>query len=203
MNTAKIAFFILISFISVEAQSFFKGSAIIGVNASQIDGDDLAGYHKYGLTAGVKVEFPLSPSFDLGLEFLYCQRGSRTALIYNIYSETYRFGLNYISMPLILKWNDWWVPEESYYKVNLHGGLANAYLISSDTEESPIPIDRDLNDYDLSLVLGGGFAFSKNWSISLRYSRSLTTLYELETFPGRERERLLGYFLTLRTEYTF
>lgn len=203
MKVVKVTFFILISFLSVQSQSFFKGSAIMGINASQIDGDDLAGYHKYGLSTGLKVEFPLSSVLDLGIEFMLNQTGSRTALINNVFEETYRFHLNYISLPLVVKWNDWWIADKEYYKFNIHGGIANSYLVSSDIEESPVLIDDELNNYNLAWLLGGGFSFTKAWTLSVRYTRSITPMYRKDFGAGLEPRRLLGYFLTLRTEYNF
>ena len=43
---------------NIDAQRF-KGSAVLGVNFAQIDGDDLIGYNKLGLTGGFKLEYPV------------------------------------------------------------------------------------------------------------------------------------------------
>ncbi len=203
MHRVKIVFFILLSFTSVHGQSFFKGSAVFGFTTSQIDGDELAGYHKYGITGGVKVEFPLSSTLDMGLEFLYEQRGSRTSIYNNIFEQTYKFHLDYISLPLVIKWSDWWIEDQGYYKFNLHAGVVNAYLVNFDIEESPVAITGTLNNYDLGFMIGGGFAFTKRWVVTLRYNRSILPLYMAEPIAGLEVRRLVGYFITLRSEFNF
>ncbi len=203
MNIAKIIFFSLCLVPIANSQSFFKGSFVLGVNASQIDGDNLAGYDKFGLSGGVRVEFPLSSVLDLGVEFLFSQRGSRSQIIKNRFTELSRIHLNYIELPLIVKWNDWWIEDEAYYKFNVHGGITNGYLVSYDTNDSPSPTTGEINNYDIGLLLGGGFSFTKKWTLTLRYTRSLNTLYTVTTASSGKVDGLIGYFVTLRGEYSF
>lgn len=203
MKIVKIIFFNLCFLSLASSQSFFKGSATLGVNVSQIDGDNLAGYDKFGFTGGVKVEFPLNAVLDLGIEFLFSQRGSRSQLIQNRFTELSRIHLNYVELPLVIKWSDWWIEKDSYYKFNLHGGISNGYLISSNTDESPTPINAEINNYDVGLLAGLGFAFTKKWGLTLRYTRSLNTLYTVNTGTTGQVKGLIGYFITLRSEYSF
>lgn len=203
MDIVKIIFFSVCLLPLANSQSFFKGSAVLGINASQIDGDNLAGYDKFGLSGGLKVEFPLSSVLDMGVEFLFSQRGSRSQIIKNRFVELARIHLNYIELPLLVKWNDWWIEDDSYYKVNLHGGISNGYLISSNTADSPAPSTGQINRYDIGLFFGGGFAFTKSWTLSLRYTRSLNTLYTVNTASTGQVRGLIGYFITLRGEYSF
>ncbi|GLR19233.1 porin family protein [Portibacter lacus] len=203
MNIAKIIFLSLSLSTFASGQSFFKGSVVFGANASQIDGDLLAGYHKIGLTGGVKVEFPVSSVLDLGIEFLYSQRGSRSQIIRNQFSPVSKININYIELPLILKWSDWWIEDEAYYKFNIHGGISNGYLISSDFEDSPVSSNGKINSYDIGFLLGTGFAFTKNWTLTLRYNRSINTLYTIDTATTGTVKGLIGYFITLRAEYSF
>ena len=205
MNITKII--ILVAFVycsstSVSAQSFFRGSIVAGLNAAQIDGDQLAGYHKFGFSAGAKVEFPLSSSFDMGIEFLLSQRGSRSRFVKGQFIEPQRIHLNYAAIPLVVKWNDWWIAEEEYYKFNIHSGFAFGRLISSNANFNPSSRGEIVtNDY--SVLIGAGFAFTKHWAIRLRFTRSLNTLYMQETSNQTLVKGLIGYFITLRSEYTF
>lgn len=203
MNITKIVFFSLWFTSFASAQSFFKGSAVLGLNVSQIDGDNLAGYDKFGLTGGVKVEFPLNAVLDLGIEFLFSQRGSRSQIIQNRFVELSKIHLNYVELPLIIKWSDWWIEEEAYYKFNLHAGISNGYLVSANTNDSPAPTNGELNNYDFSLLVGTGFSFTSKWALMLRYTRSLIPLYTVNTGTTGQVEGLIGYFITLRSEYSF
>ena len=54
----------------------FKAAAIIGTNLSQIDGDNLYGFKKIGLTAGGRLSYANEKTLDVALEMLYSQRGS-------------------------------------------------------------------------------------------------------------------------------
>ncbi len=206
MNIVKIiiiTIFLLSNTIPSSAQSFFKGGIVAGFNGSQIDGDQVAGYHKFGLSAGLKVEFPLSSVLDMDIEFLFSQRGSRSSIIPGQFEDLQRIHLNYAELPIIIKWNDWWIESEAYYKVNIQAGFSAARLISSNSNLSPNAISGEFNNYDFSALVGVGFAFTKKWGIGLRFTRSLNTLYKQETNNQAKIKALLGYFITLRTEYTF
>ncbi|MBK7222982.1 MAG: hypothetical protein IPH94_17215 [Saprospiraceae bacterium] len=63
-----------------QSQNFY-GSMVLGVNASQIDGDNAAGFNKPGLTGGFKIDYPISASLDISAELLYSSRGAGTIAI--------------------------------------------------------------------------------------------------------------------------
>ena len=205
MNFVKIiiiSIFLLFCANSIKSQSFFKGSIVAGINLSQIDGDKLAGYRKFGVSAGFKIEFPLNSILDFGIEFLFNQSGSRSSIIKGNFGDLQRIHLNYASLPLIIKWNDWWIEESNYYKFNLHTGLVPSRLISARSNLGPNAISGEFSNYDFSFLLGGGYAYNENWALSLRFTRSINTLYKQELSSGEE-SALIGYFITIRSEYTF
>lgn len=187
----------------VYAQNFFRGGIVAGLNLSQIDGDQLAGYDKFGITAGAKVEFPINQSFDMAFEFLLSQRGSRSSLIPGRFTDIRQIHLNYAELPVIIQWNDWWVEEDGFYRIHLRTGVSGARLINSRTNFSSTVINGSFADYDISLFLGGGFSFSKHSTVSLRYTRSLNRLYTFESTTQQEFQALIGYFISIRTEYFF
>lgn len=205
MNSVKLIILIIClgSFLNKgNAQSFFRGSLVTGLNLSQIDGDQLSGYRKFGISTGLKMEFPISSTFDLGLEFLFSQRGSRSTITPNQFVDVQRIHLNYAAMPIFIKWNDWWIEEDSYYKFNLHGGLAPGWLISSRSNLSQSVTGSEFNKFDLSFFLGTGYSFTNKWALTLRYTRALNRLFSQQTTSG-EIQGLIGYFITIRSEYTF
>ena len=73
--TLIIALF-LFNFSSAQEQRFNAG-LVVGLNASQIDGDQLAGFDKLGLTAWVRGIAKLGETIDMNIEFLYSERGSK------------------------------------------------------------------------------------------------------------------------------
>ena len=62
--------FLLFFALSVNAQRF-KGGILIGMNASQIEGDGWAGFYKGGLLAGAFVNTDLKDKFGAQLEIKY------------------------------------------------------------------------------------------------------------------------------------
>jgi len=85
----------------------FNAGLIIGMNASQVDGDYYKGFNKYGLTAGIRGITRLKPNFDFNVEILYSKKGSK--IFHNRYSTPGRAGenrfidLTYVDVPFFFK----------------------------------------------------------------------------------------------------
>jgi hypothetical protein len=104
-----------------EAQ-VFKGEIIGGANISQVDGDYMAGYRKWGAHVGIGVMFPFHfkknegiKPWALSMEILYSQKGARqrnfskgddTSLAISSVKFTYLLKLDYVSIPFLLHYND-------------------------------------------------------------------------------------------------
>lgn len=173
----------------------FKAAAIIGANASQIDGDNLYGFNKLGISAGGRLSYTNDNQLDLALEMLYSQRGSAVKIFNN--SEGDKISLNYVEIPVVLGIRDWYNQEGGYYKVRADAGISYAYLFSADAVGFK---EEYFNKHDVSWLLGAGINFTPMWGISLRYTSSLFKMYKE---PSADRSTLKGYFLTLRSEINF
>lgn len=190
-----IVFFI--ASLSVLNAQRFTASAVGGINISQINGDGYAGYNKWGLTGGARVSYEVYPKMDMSIEMLYSQRGSRNGN----QEAPFHINLNYVEIPLLYSINDWYNEADGYYKVRADVGLSYGYLISStQTLEGFTDALNNLNTHDVSFLVGAGFKLNKQWGLGFRYSRSLYRMYNDDDF---ENAGLLGYFLTVRGEYTF
>lgn len=181
------------------SQSGFSGSGVIGLNAAQIDGDDLVGYKKMGLTAGIKVSFDLKKRLSGNMEILYSQRGS-SAKIFDRSSNVAYTNLNYFELPVYLSIKDWYIENGSYYKMKAHLGLSYASLISSAGKNEPYSRD-EFNKSDLSYIVGASFNFTEDWALTARFTRSISKLVSDESI--QPSFYLLGYFWTIRAEYQF
>src|SRR6188474_1752497 len=82
-----------------------RGGVIFGMNASQIDGDDYAGYRKVGLNFGFYGQIPVSKKFFLSTEILYSQKGSKSPTYEGLPLE-YQINLNYAEVPVFLHFQD-------------------------------------------------------------------------------------------------
>lgn len=187
----------------------FSAGVIGGLNASQIDGDLLAGFDKLGLTAGMKVVVDLESVIDLNIEFLYTQRGSQPDLFNPAFDPDIKIHLDYAELPVYATIGDWWQEEDEYHKVSAHAGLSFGRLISAKTFDYFHPSEQKLDsfvqyfsDYDLSWLVGVSYRMSKNWGVTGRYTREIIPLLN----PNKHNlniERLLSYYMTFRLEYYF
>lgn len=97
---------LLLMTFSAQAQ-LFKGGVSLGLLASQVDGDNMEGYHKPGVFAGVYAFLPIKEGkWQLQGELDYMQKGCKAA---NEQGEgvlnTYHATFHQIGMPLIVQWN--------------------------------------------------------------------------------------------------
>lgn len=193
---------------TLQAQRFSAG-IVGGVNASQIDGDLLAGFDKVGLTGGIKVVVNLESIFDLNVEFLFSQRGSRPDIFTPEIDPDIKVHLDYAEIPVYLTIGDWWQEEGQYHKVSAQAGISYGRLISARTFDyfnTPGATLDNLvpffNDNDLSWLVGLSYRMSENWGVTMRYTREITPLLSPKKHDLAIK-RLLSYYLTFRMEYYF
>jgi len=173
----------------------FKAMAIVGANASQIDGDNLYGFNKLGLSAGGRLSYANDKSIDYALEMLYSQRGSSVKFFNNADGD--KISLNYIEIPLIVSIRDWYIEKDGYYKVRAEGGISYGYLFGAAASGFN---EEYFRKHDVSWLMAAGINFNKTWGMSLRYTASFYNMYK---DPAADRSTLKGYFLTLRSEINF
>ena len=175
-----------------EAQRF-KASAVLGLNLAQIDGDELAGFSKLGLTGGFKLAYPLKDNVDLNFEMLYSQRGSTSGFGFG--GSGNFIDLKYIELPIYLNIMDWFIEDEDYHKAKVHAGLAYAYLFDVNSTNGLISDDIDnYKRHNIGYLLGIDYSFNSKIGMSIRYNRAFNSLYIV---------RAISYHLTVRTEYSF
>lgn len=188
--TLLILFFIFVNN-NAHAQKF-GGGLILGFNASQIDGDELAGYHKIGWDAGLNTSYNLNDPWQINLDLLYSQRGSRTSFFLTDNTDIRKITLNYLEVPLYVSYKDWEI-DENFYKVQGFAGLSYGKLFSVKNllGEDDINSDNFLKN-DLSYLIGAKLMFTRHIGISGRYTRSFVKLYK---DPDDGAKSLNSYFL--------
>lgn len=200
--------FITLSPCFLLAQPRFRAGAVLGLTASQIDGDLSAGYNKLGYQAGLRVISRLKGRHEASMEILYSQRGCQNELIPSDYEIPFSLTLNYIEVPLQWHFKDWLIEYDeekyNYYRISFNAGLSYARLFNSkkDALLSPL-IDKVAPDYlkkdDLSLAIGVNFFFNRHFGITARWNRSLVLLYDPRTSPfaGKSWNQHCLYFQTV------
>ncbi len=160
--------FILISFsFSGLSQLEFSGGIELGAATSQVSGDALSGFDKFGLSAGPFIRTTFSEKSSAKLGILYLNKGSKkNADPDNLI--TYAIRLNYVEVPITYSY--------SINNIRAEGGLAIARLVSS-SELGTDGIERDFifpfEKMDFSVVLGASYYFSENIFVNGRWSQSI------------------------------
>jgi len=163
-----------LSFNSVYAQQTFRAGIVGGLNFTQIDGDDIAGYNKIGLTGGFMVELGLDEyeRWSAVMEILYTQKGSSSTINNSIVGFT--ISMDYAEIPLYVKYHD------------LQGGLSlglgavvgrsvrNKFVIGGvDNTDSHFGGEFPPKKWEVAGLVDVSYMFS-NFGLSFRYTHSLT-----------------------------
>lgn len=189
-----IVYMVLCSFLTEGISQGFKAMAILGMNASQIDGDNLYGFKKTGLSVGGRLSYTNVKAVDYSLEMLYSQRGSAVNFFKNEPEE--KIILNYLEIPVIVSLRDWFQEKDGYYKVRVEGGLSYGYLFGAEATGFDVEL---LKNHDISWLLGAGINFNKRFGISIRYTSSFMDMLN----DIADEAIYKSYFLTFRTEVNF
>lgn len=203
---------------TVKAQVFL-GEAFIGPNICQVDGDQIMGYFKKGINAGVGVIAPVWKkkhfSIELSLEVLYNQKGARQGRKYfdhkidpvtgiEITGE-YDLSMSYGEVPFLVYFSDKNVVSAgvgvSYsrlmgLKEYEHGVRTNVTATSGEYDQNEFNILADVK-----------IRVYKRWKAGFRYSYSLNPIRTREYFniEGTSIDSFKQYnnLFTFRLTYVF
>ena len=204
----KLALFIFCGFLisNLQAQNF-GGGIILGLSTSQVGGDDLGGFNKAGLLAGVFANKSISPLLSFQMEMTYIQKGSNNPKM-NDYEHKNPpipdISLSYIEVPLILQYQ-----QSEILKIE--GGLQFANLITgyyndANGEISTTTIDPFI-DYDIGLLIGMDYKFSGSFSLNTRISNSILPIgeedYNHPTTYNSTRKGKYNSVLSFAIHYNF
>jgi hypothetical protein len=147
----------------------FDGGALLGLNATQVEGDTYKGYHKPGLEAGFYVETDIAPAIFIAGEIKYSQKGARKKVTTK-YPTTYIMRLNYIDLPVYMAFR-------TSEKSSIIAGVSSGFLISGkefdEYGELPPEDQNEFNTFDLEPLVGFQFDFMENLKADLRLSLSV------------------------------
>ncbi len=155
----------------------FKGGLRIGMTTSQISGDDLAGFHKVGATAGLYAHVGLNDNDNLrlqmGLDFTmkgshsYTKKGQ-------ISNDKYVLNLGYLEVPVLLQWrfahitaygiHDFWFEVGPMLGVNLYARERNGAGI--------ISFRPPFRRMEFSACAGLSYMFNEHHGFNFRFSNS-------------------------------
>ena len=159
--------------ISIQAQNF-NGGFLLGLSTSQVGGDNLGGFYKAGLLIGIFANNSISKLINFQMEMNYIQKGSNNSEMNNEKNRNYLkedISLSYVEIPLLLKYHQ-------NNKLQIEWGIVTAYLIDGHYNDVYGEIPKYKNEdpfinYDLGLLAGINYKYSKNISLNTRISNSI------------------------------
>lgn len=180
----------------------FKAGIVGGVNFTQIDGDNVGGYNKFGANAGFIAEIPLTGQWAVSMELLYAQKGSRAVVTANNPFE-FKINMDYAEIPVLAKFHD----KKGGF--NFGGGLALGRLVRSkyveggvDATESYFNGPNKPKKWDFSIIADVSYMITPVWGISLRGGYSLIPVRQDPNSVFR-RSGQFNNVLSLRTVFMF
>jgi len=198
-----IVFIVFIQTNNFAQQQRFKAGLNIGLTAAQINGDESAEFNKLGFTAGVRAYTILNQKSDILIEILFSQRGSRTKVLNGVTIPQKIINLNYIEVPVIYTFKDWYQEEEDYHKMHFQAGLSYGRLFSSQFENTALEVTAPfLRENDFSWLAGITFHTNAHVGFYARYTRSINLLFRNEA-DNPNANSLLSFFLTFGGTYVF
>lgn len=139
-----------------------------GANASQVNGDKLAGFDKFGLNLGAGIRRNISQKAGIQLEFLYSEKGSRDVVSPSNPIPDTLFQFNYIDIPIVYTYN-------VYPKLNVEFGIFNSIRTKASYSDFVNTYDREsiIRSTDHGVLGGVNYQLFEHLSINARVSQSI------------------------------
>ena len=172
----------------------FSAELMIGANFSQLDGDGLNGFDRVGAKAGIDIAYPTSVNMDWALGIYYEQRGSSSGIFFSGVTSQF-IHLNYVALPISLRYGHWWYQDYDRYKITVAPRLTPARLLT--TKSSHASFDNateQFKEWDVSIGIEAIYAIGRNSNISLSIDRSLLKIYEI---PNTQLSALQSYWISI------
>ncbi len=178
-NKLFIFFLFALALVNVQAQEEnsrrFDLGYFLGPSSSQMSGDGLGGFDKFGGTAGLSLRANISDRSNLLLSMGFISKGSRAPLD-TLTRNVFAYRLNYIQIPVTwqIHWN---------HKIDVHLSPYAAYLVHQSVMSNKYSYTLSeyggqpaFNDWDFGFNAGVGFVLSYNTSLVFEYGQSVVPI---------------------------
>jgi hypothetical protein len=163
---------------SLSAQNI-QGGFQLGISASQISGDQLAGFNKAGPYGGFYAFTKIKEQGAFQMEINFVQKGSFDGMHPDRgdYYE-YSLNMNYIEVPFLYKYS---LPKQKFVLV---AGFSYARLIGNAVEKdengvfTQLPTDPKFRNWELGIQGGLEYYFHEKWHAVFRAENSLLHVRE-------------------------
>lgn len=165
-----ILFFILMCGIklSIAQDKGFHLLLSAGANASQVNGDKLAGFDKFGLNVGAGVQRKISNKSLVQIEFLYSEKGSKDVVSPSNPVPDTLFQFNYIDVPIVYSY-------EFYPKLSAELGIYNSVRLKATYSDFVLTYDRTsiIRSSDHGVLAGLNYRLGDKFYANVRVTQSL------------------------------
>lgn len=186
----------------------FKALFSAGLNVSQVDGDDQAGYKQPGAQGGVGVMIKFHKYLSVSAQILYNMKGAyRRRNLNESPQQMFRINWDYMSIPLLFNIHDkkliiasvglglnYQVRNQIIYKIENPVGTGNMVDTVS-VLHSPEP-----RKFDLTAIVGFQFLIKKVFGIGAKFEYSLIGL---RPSAGLNTKVRMMYNNTLTLNFTY
>jgi len=107
-----LVFALFLAYLPQVNAQIIKSEAILGFNLTQVEGDEVAGFKKFGLNVGAGAMIPFGKNWDFSLEIVFNQKGAREGVQYRDTIDgkpvtgAYKIRLNYAEIPVLIHYTD-------------------------------------------------------------------------------------------------
>lgn len=210
-NIKLIVFVLLFIFITIPVKNYsqaFQGAIAIGSNLTQVDGDEVFGFKKFGLNAAAIAIMPFRDKWSISLEALFSQKGAYQKYPREMLPDKslpyYNLRLNYAEIPVMLHFTD-----KGFLTFGLgvsYGRLVGVKEMEWDTQTAISLYSGDYLRYDYNIIFDVSAPIYKRLYFNCRYAYSLAKI-RTRTFTnlaGDEWERdQFNNIITVRLIYVF
>lgn len=161
----------------------FKGMVAGGFSMSQVDGDHVYGYHRFGGSAGVGAILPIN-NWDITLETVFSQKGAFRKAVFpeDSLNGQYDLKLNYVEIPLTAHYTDRnMISAGAGFSF---GRLVYAKEIEHKGNKPPYSDSVEFNRNDFSILAEAQVRIWKRMWFNVRFSYSLVPIRERMFDPG-------------------
>ncbi|HLN53144.1 MAG TPA: porin family protein [Lentimicrobium sp.] len=183
------------------------GALIAGVNATQVDGDEVFGYHKFGLNVGAAAIVPLKGNWSFSIETLYNEKGSHQRPRYvDSLDGSYDLKLNYLDVPVLVHYSD--KDIVTFGLGASWGGLVKVEEQRNGIEMPGTTLNSGIyNSSDINLLMDVKFRLVQRLRFNVRYAYSIVPIATREVIDSKTgypnvRKQYNGMF-TFRLYYVF
>ena len=149
----------------------FKAGISLGPTFSQIEGDDAAGYYKFGVGGGFLLDVKTSEKTSVLMEINFVQKGSASSFVENGTAAQFRIKMDYLEVPLIFNFHD-------RNGMIFSAGLSPARVINFSKsnlglEDEVFFVKNPPKNFDLGINLGITYKFANKMMFNLKWTESI------------------------------